>query len=277
MELMDLAKRAAAIYIENPIVESVLLGGSVARGLHDEFSDIELFIFWKEAPADRDRKEPIARLVGMQLDFHPFEDKEWAETYIVENIKLEISSFLSSTAIQYIEDVTAKFETDYDKQVLLATIQDGVPLEGIKPILKLKQQIEQYPKDLARAMIQENAELGSRWQNREALVARHDWLMLYQTFVAVEIKLMGILFALNGEFVHHPAFKWQNHSLGKMNILPENSSERFASVLLGDPQESVKVLEELVSEIFQLARSNYPNAIRPGGMERALGARPRNN
>ncbi|MCP2036434.1 putative nucleotidyltransferase [Planomicrobium sp. HSC-17F08] len=277
MELKDLAKRAATIYIEDPKVDAVLLGGSVARGLHDEFSDIELFIFWKEAPADKDRKEPIARLAGKLFDFHRYEDEEWAETYTVENIKLEISSFLSSTVQQYIADVTLKFDTDLDKQVLLATMQDGVPLEGIKPILKLKQQIEQYPKGLAEAMIQENKELGSRWQNREALVARRDWLMLYQTFVAVEIKLMGILFALNGEYVHHPAFKWQNHALGKMSILPENSSERFASVLLGDPQESVKVLEEMVSEIFQLARSNYPDAIRPGVMEKALWTRPRNN
>ncbi|MBZ5202345.1 nucleotidyltransferase domain-containing protein [Planomicrobium chinense] len=277
MELKDLAKRAATIYIEDPKVDAVLLGGSVARELHDEFSDIELFIFWKEAPADKDRKEPIARLAGKLLDFHRYEDEEWAETYTVENIKLEISSFLSSTVQRYIADVTLKFDTDLDKQVLIATMQDGVPLEGIKSILKLKQQIEQYPKGLAEAMIQENAELGSRWQNREALVARRDWLMLYQTFVAVEIKLMGILFALNGEYVHHPAFKWQNHALGKMNILPENSSERFASVLLGDPQESVKVLEEMVSEIFRLARSNYPDAIRPGVMEKALWTRPRNN
>lgn len=277
MELKDLAKRSATIYIEDPKVDAVLLGGSVARGLHDEFSDIELFIFWKEAPADKDRKEPIARLAGKLLDFHPYEDEEWAETYTVENIKLEISSFLSSTVQQYIADVTLKFDTDLDKQVLLATMQDGVPLEGIKPILELKQQIEQYPKGLAEAMIQENKELGSRWQNRDALVARRDWLMLYQTFVAVEIKLMGILFALNGEYVHHPAFKWQNHALGKMSILPENSAERFASVLLGDPQESVKVLEEMVNEVFQLAQSNYPDAIRPGVMEKALWTRPRNN
>jgi len=276
MELRELAKRSAAAYAKNPKVEAILLGGSVARNLHDEFSDIELFIFWIEAPTDEERKEPIESLGGELLEFHPYEDEEWAETYTVHNVKLEISSFLSSTAQQYIQEVTLNFNPDYDKQVLLASIKDGIPLEGKKSILELKQQIERYPKGLAEVMIQENVELGSRWQNREALVARRDWLMLYQAFVAVEIKLMAILFALNGEYVHHPAFKWQSHALGKMKIAPENSSERFASVLLGNPRESVKVLEELVRETFHLAHTDYLDVIGTVAMDKALWTRPKN-
>ncbi|MDN7244118.1 DUF4037 domain-containing protein [Planococcus shenhongbingii] len=277
MELKELAKEIADVYMHNPKIESVMLGGSVARNLSDEFSDIELFIFWRESPTDEDRKEPIEKLGGNILDFHPFEDEEWSETYTVQNVKLEISSFLLNTAFQYSEDVTLKYDTDLEKQVLLSSIDDGIPLGGEKALFELKGKIKLYPVKLGEAMVKENRELGTRWQNREALLAREDWLMLYQIIVAVEVKLMGILFALNQRYVHHPAFKWQKASLDNMEIKPENSSERFASVLLGEPKESLEELEQLILEVFQLAQTLYPNFDMSGAMEKAGWARPKNS
>ena len=52
MELKKLAVQAAEQYAHIPKVEAVMLAGSVSRDWQDEFSDIELLIFWKQAPSD---------------------------------------------------------------------------------------------------------------------------------------------------------------------------------------------------------------------------------
>jgi tRNA nucleotidyltransferase (CCA-adding enzyme) len=82
VNLSTLASEIANIYQQNPKIEAVLLGGSVSRNWHDEHSDIELFVFWKRAPNEEDRKAPILELNGDIIDFHPYEDEEWSEAYI---------------------------------------------------------------------------------------------------------------------------------------------------------------------------------------------------
>ena len=258
MDLKSLACDISRGYIQNPKVEAVLLGGSVARNWNDEYSDIELFIFWKESPAEEERIDPIHTVDGEIIDFHPYEEEEWSETYITQGVKLEISNFLTSTVERIIHEVIIKFDTDLGKQCLIASINDGIALGGERTIRQLKDKVKLYPKELSIAMIKNNLYLGNRWSNREALVAREDWLMLYKVMTSVQINMMGILFGLNRLYVHHPAFKWQNHSLLKMTIAPMNISDRLTSVLLDHPKKGVKELEAMVQEIYDLIQSEFP-------------------
>ncbi|HEY5854199.1 MAG TPA: hypothetical protein VIW24_09155 [Aldersonia sp.] len=50
-----IAGRAAQAYAANPDVAGVLLAGSVARGLADDLSDIELDVYWRRPPTDDER------------------------------------------------------------------------------------------------------------------------------------------------------------------------------------------------------------------------------
>ncbi|QFT89517.1 hypothetical protein FIU87_12730 [Bacillus sp. THAF10] len=175
MNLKQTAKQLANKYKENPKVEAILLTGSVANGWEDEFSDIELHIFWKTAPTDIDRHLPIQSVNGTVLSFHPFEDDEWSESFITEGgIKLEISNFLTITVENIIDDVCHFFDTNYDKQCILASLHDGLPLYGNYKVEDLKRRILFYPEKLSQAMIKENLFLGNRWNNRRALIKRQD-------------------------------------------------------------------------------------------------------
>jgi hypothetical protein len=277
MNLKDLASNISNIYKQNPKVEAVLLGGSVSRNWHDEYSDIELFIFWKEAPTDEDRKAPIHTVNGRIIDFYPYEDEEWSETYESDGIKLEISNFLTSTIQKVVDDVTVKFETDLDKQCLVAAIYDGIPLYGEELIVQLKKKVEVYPKELSIRMIKDHIYLGNRWSNREALIEREDWLMLYKVIVSVQTNLMGILFGLNRLYVHHPAFKWLKHSLKAMKIVPRDAFHRFSSILLNHPKDSVSELEELIKEVYELVRIEFPSLDLSDAMDKAFFLRPKNS
>ena len=258
VDLKEMAEKIAPIYAENPKVDAVLLGGSVSRGWQDQFSDIELLIFWNRDPSEGDRKKPIGKLKGAILDFHPYEEEEWSETYLTEGIKLEISSFLTTTMQRYINRTIQELAVDPDTQCIAAAIQYGEALSGKMVIKEMKQQLENYPDDLRKAMIVENLDFGSRWQNREALLFRKDWLMLYRVFADVETKIMSILFGLNRQYLIHPGFKWQRQTLEGMPIKPENMAARMEAVFLGKPQEAVKELEMIIREVFELIARELP-------------------
>ncbi|WP_172461149.1 DUF4037 domain-containing protein [Priestia endophytica] len=204
MRLSLLAAEISNLYKKNPKVEAVLLGGSVSRNWHDEFSDIELPVLWKEDPIDKERKEPIHVLKGTIIEFHPYEKEEWSESYTTQGVKIEISNFLTQTVKNISYDVVKTFDTNLEKQCLVASIHDGIPIYGKDVVNNLKKTVEVYPKELSEAMIKENIDLGTRWQNREALLAREDWLMLYDVIVSAQVKVMGLLFGINRLYVHHP-------------------------------------------------------------------------
>jgi hypothetical protein len=276
VDLKLLASDIANIYEQNPKVEAVLLGGSVSRNWHDEYSDIELFVFWKGAPTDEERQIPIIKLNGNIIDFHPYEDEEWSETYITQGIKLEISNFLTDTINKIIGDVIISYDTDLDKQCIVAAVYNGVTLSGELVINSMKEKVSKYPYELSVAMVKENIFLGNRWNNREALLVRKDWLMLYKVMVAVQTNIMGVLFGLNRQFVHHPAFKWQKHTLSSMEITPENITNRLDSIFLDDPKVSIRELEVIVEEMYELIQRELPQIDLSLVLDKTLFLRPKN-
>jgi Domain of unknown function (DUF4037) len=277
VNLKLLASDISKIYMQNSKVDAVLLGGSVSRNWNDAYSDIELFVFWKESPTDEDRKSAINTVNGSIIDFHHYEDEEWSETYITKGIKLEISNFLTATINSVIDDVMIKFDTSLDKQCLVASVFDGIALGGGEIISEFKKKVKVYPKELSEAMIRDNIYLGTRWNNREALLAREDWLMLYKVIISVQTNMMGILFGLNRLYVHHPAFKWHKHSLGAMKIVPKDVLNRFTSILVGHPKDSIGELEGIVYEIYHLAQREHPTIDLSKAIEQLQFLRPKTN
>ncbi|MFS0749906.1 DUF4037 domain-containing protein [Oceanobacillus sp. 1P07AA] len=259
---MDLFKKAidmSKIYTENTKVEAIILAGSVSRNLQDDYSDIELHIFWSSSPTDEDRQYPIKKVKGTILSYHPYEEEEWSEAYLNQDgIKFEISSFLSTTVERFISDVMDNYRTDLEKQCLVASIHDGISLFGKEKINQLKNKVVKYPSGLSKQMISKNLWLSNGWNNRKALLSRKDWLMLYNVICGVQKKLFGVLFGLNHMYVHHPDYKWMQYNIKSMQIKPENLYERMTKILIGNPKNAIDELEVLIAEVIMLVEEYNP-------------------
>lgn len=258
MSLKDKAIEVVKVYKENPKVSAVILAGSVSRGWDDQHSDIELHILWAEPPTDEDRMSAIKQVNGEIIDFHEYEEEEWAESYITDGIKMEISGFLQSTVERIIDEVVVEHDTSLDKQCLVAAVEHGGILYGDTVVQELKKKTASYPAVLAEKMIIENMEYWNRWNNRYALLDRKDWLMLYDLICTMERKVLGILFGLNHLYVHHPSFKWTKQSADLMEIKPVDLYERLSDILTGASNESIQKLEVLIGEVFDLVEANCP-------------------
>lgn len=258
LQLFEKAQKMANIYMKNNHIQAILLAGSVSRGWDDQHSDIELHILWKQAPTENERRQPIEAVEGQIIDFYPYEDEEWSETYLADGIKFEISNFLTSTIERVIKEVVEDGETDYDLQCLIAAVHDGVALSGESSIHSLIERAKAYPPLLTKNMILENLDFGSRWNNRRALLDRKDWLMYHSVLCQVEQKILGVLFGLNSLYVHHPAFKWMHQTIQMMTKVPSNLENRLTTVLNGSPYESIETLEALINDVIILVENEYP-------------------
>ncbi|MCA0983424.1 DUF4037 domain-containing protein [Halobacillus yeomjeoni] len=259
MNLKELAEETAAIYTQNPNIDAVLLAGSVGRGWDDDFSDIELHIFWSVSPSDEERKAPIYQLKGELLSYYPYEDEEWSESYRIEpGIKLEISNFLTTTIDKVVHSVVEDFNIDYDYQCIVSSIVDGEGLYGHEIIDEFKKKSSIYPNELAYQMVQTHMDLGNRWNNRYALLHRKDWLMLYDVINQVQKNLFGVLFGLNHLYVQHPSFKWMNETIQKMNIKPLHFEKRLEGLYQGNPERAIVELETLYEDVAALTAVQFP-------------------
>lgn len=168
------------------------------------------------------------------------------------------------------------YDTDLDKQCIVAAVYNGIPLSGDIVINRMKEKVRHYPNELSVAMIKENIFLGNRWNNREALLKRKDWLMLYKVMIDVQTKIMGMLFGLNRQYVHHPAFKWQRHTLRSMEIAPKNITNRLENIFLGHPKDSIRELEEIIKELYEIIQREHPEIDLSLVIEKSLFLRPKN-
>ncbi|MCF6410828.1 cytoplasmic protein [Pseudalkalibacillus salsuginis] len=274
MNLLEQAKKMSMIYKSNPKLDVIFVGGSVSRGWDDRFSDIELFLIWDEPPDDEDRMDPIKAVNGTILDFHPYEEGEWSETYLADGTKFEISSFLTSTIEAYIQSMT-KGDISLDKQCLIGAFADGLPLKGERQFGNHAESLFPYPKILKDNLILHFFNFDGRWQNREALIHRRDSLFLHSLLVEVSQKLIITLSAVNDMYIHHPGLKWLRETCERMGARPDHLTERIHRLLTyTDPARSVEELEGLIAETGQLLQDRLPHLDLTDQLERAKAVRP---
>ena len=78
---LALAQLIAPHYTDNPKVRVVSLGGSVAQGYADRYSSIDLAVFWRAAPTQKERRDLLNRARGRQWQLLPYNREEgcWLE------------------------------------------------------------------------------------------------------------------------------------------------------------------------------------------------------
>ncbi|WP_308937077.1 DUF4037 domain-containing protein [Cytobacillus kochii] len=215
---------------------------------------------------------------GKILDFYPFEGEEWSESYIVSNVKYEISNFRTRTFQRIIDDLLIKLKADIEKQVLLASLQSGIPLVGKDLFKGLRRQMDGYPTELTIYLIKEYKEVTNSWHSRYGLLERNDWYLLQQVLFSVEKNILILLFALNKEFIQHPGFKWLRKSVNALKVKPSNFLERLEKVHIGQlTMRDLQELEKLLVETYRLIERAYPEIDLNEVKQKSKLTRPKNN
>lgn len=274
---IELASRIAPHYAAYANVEAVVVLGGVARGWADSYSDIDLVVYWREPPAEAER-----RAVIKSLSAHPGEFSDtfttqpdpnlrywWEEYYFGGDdhtgLKLDIGHHLTSDMDVVIEAVTQRLDLHSLKHEMLYSIQRVQAFYGQPLIERWKQAAAQYPETLAAKLVETHLRLPPFWI-AEACIEREDWLLYTHAVEEVCRRLLMTVTALNREYF--PGVKRQAHLLTELAIQPEAFNQRLNAILRGDPRIAIAEVYRLYDEIYMLAKQHIPQADLTGARER---------
>ncbi len=252
----DIAARAAERYAANPAVAAVLVAGSVARGLADERSDIELDVYWRRPPTISERVAAVEG-AGWERVYAEEDEREWADGYRIDGVKLDTSGFLVSTIDAYLSAALDRANTEPELQVRITALLHGQALHGKEVIDEWRVRCSRYPTSLALAMVDKGLALRPR-ERLDMLAARDDVLLLHRDVVDNVQGLLDALFGLNRVFAPHPFHKWLEWEASLIPLKPGDLVPRIRRLLVASPCQAVDEMSAIAEETFDLVATHLP-------------------
>jgi hypothetical protein len=261
----DHAIRIAATYAAEAKVAAVVLGGSTARGEADRFSDLEIGVFWLDAPTDDERGAAIERARGDLEQLYPYDpvERAWFDDWKVgrrggvpkTGISVDMVHVTTETVEWALEAALERHDPADAIQVLLAALVDGVPLHGEDLLGRWRAAAADYPPGLARAVVAAHAQIDHFWRF-EAFRARDNPVLAYRGVVDVHERLLRTLLAVNR--VYFFGFKSLDPIAARLDVAPPDLLGRIRRAYRGDLTEAERVVAGLVEETYDLVERHVP-------------------
>ncbi len=257
-------------------MKTIIIGGSVSRTWADAYSDLEIGIFWEGPPTDIERQAVIDQVGADLWAFNSYRhNSKWVvnEHWGLEHVTIDSHSYSGTSMIsinhltvaameQCLVDVVEQYDTAMEKQVLIAAIQNGIPLYGTELFRRWRAKAALFPDELAIKIVQENLYFGP-WFCPEAYIGRNDILVLFQHFIVAEQCILRILAALNRLYYISSEHKWMDAFSAMMPIVPPALTLRMKQVFRFDSLKGWHLLKSLIYETIDLVDEHLPavNAI----------------
>jgi hypothetical protein len=254
---VEIARRVADGYRAIDGVAVVLLAGSVARGLADDLSDIELDVYWTRPPTAAEREAAVEG-AGWERVYAEVNEHEWADGLSAVGVKVDVSGFTTATIDAYVEAALAG-DTEPEAQVRVTALRDGTVFDGVDLVEGWRRRVAVYPEALAVAMVEEGLSLRSR-ERLEMLAARDDVVLLHRDLVDGVQGVLDALFGMNRVWCPHPHHKWLDWEATLLPIKPDRLVERVRALMVAPPAEIVTGLGSLVDDTLDLCEKNLPEA-----------------
>jgi predicted nucleotidyltransferase len=241
-ELRALAQRVADALPPEAI--EVVLTGSVARGMADDVSDIEMLVITEEQLSLAEAFE-LARRSGLD------ERDSWGDPSTPTR---RVFGYFGGQPVETIWWSRELAEESFAVGGSAEALANGVPLRTSGLLARWQERLADYPDTLAAERIEQAAE---RWGGfapaglltlvrEDVTLARMEWL------VESAQRALAIVYALNR--VHQPTAKRLATRVEPLAVKPERLAERIEEALTEpDPRRALQTMTELQLDTVRLA------------------------
>jgi predicted nucleotidyltransferase len=255
-ELHEVAERIAAAL--PPVVEEVVLTGSVSRDMADDVSDIEMLVV-TTAQLELAECFEHARRIGLEdLDTWGVQGTETNRVFgYLEGVPVELVWWSRDFAEASVAAIVAG-QSSGSAEALV----NGVALRTVGLLDAWQERLRVYPDELAAARVEEAALTWGGYAPAGMLtIARPgDRLALVERLVDDTQRVLRIVYAVNRGW--EPTTKRLADRVGALPVKPERLAERIEEILTEpDPLRAMLVLSELQADTLALAPSG-PNVDR---------------
>jgi hypothetical protein len=254
---LALVREIAPIYTNNAKVQAVIVGGSVARGCADRYSDVEIGVFWSEHPSDAEFEAGMRQARGERWELDPYSDEDDVhyEEYEVSGLKIDLRHMTVARMDRVVTAVVDQFDTSEERQQIIWAMQHGIALAGSERVREWQERVREYPPELAQAMVEKHMTFDPWWPV-EMYARRGDLLLVYEAFSDALRRIAGVLCGLNRRY--SPGLKWLDRTIGEMPLCPPDLAVRIKQTFRGEPISAAEQMRQLIEETLSLVEEQLP-------------------
>ena len=249
-------------------VEAIALVGGAARGLADSWSDLDLRLWWRQAPSLETRAGLVESLGGVALviDDGALRRPDLAlqsrgETWLLPDpsgrgLRVDVSHKLAIAMDRLLADVVERQQPERLKLALLGSIQRALPLHGAERIAGWAEGAGRCPEAIARRLVLDNLPLVAPW-TFEMLAERDDPLLYARNLADTLERMLLVLHGLNRSYPPLTT-KHLAATVAALPLAPPDFAQRAAALLRARPLDASRRLARLASELYDLVDARLP-------------------
>ena len=254
---LELARRYIEPYRERAAI--AVLGGSVAQGVADRWSDIDTIVYWDEI--DRDWLEtPRAGADGERFTWvEHYPGNACLEQYRFGTVKADVAHVRLGWLDELIDGTLSGESFDTTSLDVLRGVEESIVLFGEERYEPIRARVLDYPDALRRALVEANLTVAPSWIYDGMGRDRGDLVVFYEYVLATMRQVVGILAGLNRVYVAPEKLKRVGVVVGRMPLTPPDAAARL-DALLDLPRDQVKAeLDDLVGRTLDLVEEHLPD------------------
>lgn len=247
---------------------AMIMVGSVPRSLHNEYSDLDLIVYWSEIPPEASREHAIAALGGA---LHEIGDSSEGETDLAlqsqaevfylfgdrhTGLKVDVTHKTVASADQMIEDVVVQHDTKTIKIAIIHGLQNSETVYGDTWINERKQRIGQrMPIALSEALIKEHMHFKPLWIY-DQFALRADPLHYHINRLYNLDKMLRVLGAVNRLYLPYE-FKHLSAFINAVRLKPTDLEQIVFNILDAPPQKAKLMMQTLGDNVYLLVETHF--------------------
>lgn len=252
----------------------IAVTGSVARGVADDDSDIELNFWVESLPPAEERSAWLRDLGATHFAFDPEPERDgsiWAMCRY-RGVWLEPGWQPIETVETLLGQIVAGEITDHALLILAEVVAHAVPVRTNSLLARWQERLASYPDVVQQYLIEAAARRWTPAPFRWALVRRGERLALAERLVHDVHGVLRIVFALNREW--EPVWKWARQMSEPLPIKPERLAERIDEIFstLG-AAHAVETCHRLVLDTLALVPPPHDVSAAVAAVEESLRTR----
>jgi hypothetical protein len=270
--LTELAERLVALELEHAAPAAALLTGSVSAGDADEYSDVDLILYFGDAIPDDEAMDAVRDAVGGG-DPTPIGTRTelaCAIQFPVDGVQVQLAHETLASVEADIAKVVDELEVDTPLQKVLEGLHSGVALHGAETIERLRERAV-YSEELQRAMIETFWRFYPLWYVADQLERRDAVVWRHEVMAQSAYSVLGVLAGLNRVWFTTFQLKRMRKLVDSFELAPPRLAQRLETLFDPDAKTAVAELERLVGETRELVRQRFPDLELP--LTRELGTR----
>jgi Nucleotidyltransferase domain len=273
--LRKFAESLVALELEHTAPAAALLTGSVSTGEADEYSDLDLILYFAHALPDEAAIEAVRAAAGGgdAIPIGPRTELAYAIQFPVERVQVQLAHETLAGVEADIAKVLDELEVDTPLQKALEGLHTGIALHGAETIERLRARAA-YSEDLQRAMIEAFWRFSPLWYVADQLERRDAVVWRYEVMAQSAYNVLGVLAGLNRVWFTTFQLKRMRKLVASFEVAPPRLAERLEALFDPDLKAAVAELERLVGETRELVQKRFPDLELPLARELATRHEP---